>query len=206
MLEITHLTDRSITVLDDESNFARWEFDMSILSLLGHQLTRSACASNDLPTLSDFQFDIVYQRARRYVSKGKSIAGLDVGRRTCNHLVSYPELIRSQDIAFLSIRIVKQGNPGGPIRVILNRSHMGRDLSFVTFEIDDPILFLVASPSVPGRDPAVAVPSSALLQRQEEAPLRGGGCDLSKRRDLLKPSGRRGGSVFFNRHLLLLQK
>jgi hypothetical protein len=200
MLEIAHLTDRGIAVLDDESNFAGWEFDMSILSFLGHQLTRSACASHDLPTLSDLQFDIVDQRAGRYVSKGESIPRLDVSRRACHHLVSYPELIRSQNITFLSIRIVKQRNPGGPIRIILNGNHVGRDLSFVAFEIDDPIPFLVASPSVPGRDPAIAVPSSTLLQRQEEAPLRGDGGDLSKRRDRLKPSGRGGGSVFFNSH------
>jgi hypothetical protein len=146
---------------------------MGILSLLGHQLAITPCASNDLATLSHFQFDIVNQRARRDVPERQGIARFNVSRRACDHLFAQLKLRGCEDIPFLPIRIVKQGDPRGSIRVIFNGSYSGGYLSFVPFEVDDSILFLVGSPFMPSRDSAVGVPSSALLEREKKALLRG---------------------------------
>ena len=161
---------------------------MGILSFLGHQLTITSCTSDDLATLSHFQFDIVNQRACRDVTQGKGIARFDVSRRACDHLYPYVKLRRSENIPLLPIDIMKESDPGGSVRVVFDGCHFGRNFSFVPFEIDEAILPLVASSAMPGRDPSIAVPSSSLLHREKEALLRSEGGDLLKGRYGLKPS------------------
>ena len=107
MLEVAHLTDGGITILEDQSNFTRREFDMGIFPLLRHQLTIGACAAHNLATLSYLQFDIVNQCPRWDVSEWKGIPRLDVSGRARNHSVSHFQLIRSKDIPFFTIRVVK---------------------------------------------------------------------------------------------------
>jgi hypothetical protein len=78
MLKIAHLADGGIAILEDQSDFPRWEFDMSILPLFCHQLATGSCTSNDLTPLPYFQFDIMNQRARRDISEGKGIPRFNI--------------------------------------------------------------------------------------------------------------------------------
>ena len=107
MLKVAHLTDGGITILEDQSNFTRREFNMGIFSLLRHQLTIGACAAHNLATLSHLQFDIVNQGPRWNVPEWKGIPRFDVSGRARDHCISHFQLIRSKDIPFFTIRVVK---------------------------------------------------------------------------------------------------
>ena len=190
MLEIAHLTDGGITILEDQPDFTGRKLDMGIFPFFRHQLTISSCAPDDLATLSHFQLDIMNQRASGNIAQGKGIAGFDIGRRASDHLIPRSKLGGGKDISLLPIGIVKQGNPRRSVRIIFNGSHLGRDLPFVPLEVNQPISSLVASSPVPGGDSSVAVSPPRLLQRKEKAPLRRRGSDLLKRGDRLKSSFR----------------
>ena len=88
MFKVAHLTDGGITILEDQPNLARRKLDMGIFPFLRHQLTIGSCAPDDLATLSDFQFDVMNQRASGNISEGKGIARFDIGCRACDHLIS----------------------------------------------------------------------------------------------------------------------
>jgi len=68
MLKIADLTDGGKTILEDQSDFTRREFDMGIFPFLGHQLTISSGAADDLATLSYLQLDIMNQNACRNIA------------------------------------------------------------------------------------------------------------------------------------------
>ena len=107
MLKVAHLTDGGITILEDQPNLTRRELDMGIFPLLRHQLAIGTCAPHDLTTLSYLQFDIVNQRPCWDVSERKGIARFDVSSRARDHFISHFKLIRSKDITFLTILVVK---------------------------------------------------------------------------------------------------
>jgi hypothetical protein len=111
MFEVAHLANGGITILKDQPDFTRGEFDMGVFSFLRHQLARGPCAPNDLAALSHFQLDIVNQRTCRDISEGQGIARFNIRRLAGDHLLSNPQLRRGEDISFFPISIVKQGNP-----------------------------------------------------------------------------------------------
>ena len=78
MLEVAHLADGGITILENQPNFTRGKLDMGIFTFLGDQLSIGARSTGKLATLAQFQFDIMNQRARRDITKGKGVAGFDV--------------------------------------------------------------------------------------------------------------------------------
>jgi hypothetical protein len=116
-------------------------------------------------------------------------------------LFPYPKLGRCKDVSFLSIGIVKQSDPGRSVRVILNGSHSGRNLPFVSLEVNESISSLMPPSFVPRGDPPIAVSSSGLSQGKKKTPLRCGRGDLLKCGDGLKSFSRRGWSKLFDTHL-----
>ncbi len=111
MLKIGHLADGGIAILKDQPDFARGKFDVGILSFLRHQLAGGSRAPNDLAPFSHFEFDVVNECAGRNIAERKGIAGPNIRCRACDHLLPDPQLRRGKNISFLSVGIVKQGNP-----------------------------------------------------------------------------------------------
>src|SRR4030042_506258 len=149
MLKVTHLPDRGVTILQHQTNFAGGKLDMGVLSLLRHELAEASRAPNDLAALSGLQFDIMDQGTRRDIAEGKGIAGFDVSRGAGNHLIPDPEVGWGKDVPLLAIDIMKKGDPGRRVGIVLNRRHLPGDLSFVPFEINLPETPLVTPPPVP---------------------------------------------------------
>ena len=106
MFEVAHLANGGVTILKDQPDFARGEFDMGIFSFLRHQLAGGSCAPNDLTTLSHFHLDIVNQCARRDISKGQGIARFNIRCWACDHLPPNLQLRRGEDISFLPIGVM----------------------------------------------------------------------------------------------------
>jgi hypothetical protein len=120
MFQVTHLANGRVTILENQADFTRGKFNMGIFPLFGDQLTIRPCTSDDLSSLSQFQLDVVNQCTRRNISEGKGIPGFDIRCGTRNYPVPCLQLGRREDIPFLSVDIVEQGNPSGSIGIVLN--------------------------------------------------------------------------------------
>ena len=163
MFKIAHLANGGITILEDQSDFTRGKFDMGIFPFLRHQLAIGSCAPDDLATFSHFQLDIVNQCTCRDISEGQGIARFNIRRRACDHLLPNLQLRRGEDISLLPIDIMKQGNPGRPIRIVFDGGHLRRDLPFISFEVNHSIFSFVTSSPMPSGDSSIKVSSPCLF-------------------------------------------
>ena len=64
---------------------------------------------------------------------------------------------RCDDVTLFAVEIVDQGDVGRAIRIIFDLCNASRNTRFIAFEIDDPVMTLVASAAAPDRDPSVVV-------------------------------------------------
>ena len=80
MLNVAHLTDRGVAILENHPDFARGELDLGIFPLFCHQLTGGPGTPNDLASLSHFELDIVNQCPCGNIPQGEGIPRLDVSR------------------------------------------------------------------------------------------------------------------------------
>jgi hypothetical protein len=65
-----------------------------------------------------------------------------------------------KDISPFTVSILNQGDPGRPVRVVLDRSNDPRHSQLVPFPVDLPILPLMTASPTPSGDVAVMVPSA----------------------------------------------
>src|SRR6266540_1265713 len=82
------------------------------------------------------------------------------------------EAVRRQDVALLAVEVVEQRDPGGPVRVVLDRRHLGRHPVLVAAEVDDAVALLVATAAVPRGDAAVHVAPAGLRGGPQQRLLR----------------------------------
>ena len=112
---------------------------------LRHQLRLCASRPRHLAAFAGSKFDIVNDRAGRNVLQGKRIAGQDVGIRAGADRTSHFKTNRTDDVAFLAVRVVQQSNACRPVRIVFNGCHFRKDTKLVALEIDDPVSFLRAT-------------------------------------------------------------
>jgi len=150
------------------------------------------------------QFDVVDKGSQGDVLQGQGIARPNLHSGTRNQLVSGLESLRGQDVALFSVRIVKQGNVGGAVRVVLDAGHFGRNAVLVPLEIQDPVMTLVPSPPVSASHPAERIPSPRFLERDQKALFRLLAGDLFHGGVGHETSAGRGRFIAFDGHGLFL--
>ena len=64
---------------------------------------------------------------------------------------------RGDDVSLFAVKIVDQCNVSRAIRIILKLSDLARNTGFVTLEIDNAVMALMASAAASDCDPAIAV-------------------------------------------------
>jgi hypothetical protein len=107
VLQGTHLTNGGITILQNQANLTRRQFDMSIFSFLSNQLPIGSCGPGQLTPLPYLKLNIMDQRSCRNIPQWKGIARLDIGRWACDHAIAHVNFRGSQDISFFTVRVVE---------------------------------------------------------------------------------------------------
>src|SRR5262249_32083096 len=98
------------------------------------------------------------------------------------------------------VGVVEQRDPGRPVRVVLDRGHLGRNAVLAALEVDDPVAPLVAAALVARRDPPVDVPAAGLLDRRRQRLLGLALRDLLEGRDGHEAATGAGRLVLLQRH------
>jgi hypothetical protein len=160
MVEVADLTNRSFAVKQNESYFPGRKAYVRIAAFLREELRCSSGGSCDLASLAWSHLDVVDHGPQRDKAQWQGVSRENVSRRTGQDLSPDFELVRSQDIPFLSVLVVEQCDPCRSVRIVLDRGNLPRDFFFVPLEIDETVSSLVASPSIPGGDAAIVVPAA----------------------------------------------
>src|SRR5262249_15134296 len=79
--------------------------------------------------------------------------------------------IGGQDVSLLAIDVVQQGDAGTAVRVVLDRIDAGRHAILVATEINQTVLLLVPTTTMPGRDLALIVAATGLHLGAQQALL-----------------------------------
>src|SRR5256884_59867 len=88
-------------------------------------------------------------RADRDRARTQRVSGPDLCCGPRGDDVAHRQAARGQDVALLAVPVVEEGDPRGPVRVVLDAGHPGGDPVLVALEVDQPIPAFVAAPLVP---------------------------------------------------------
>src|SRR5690606_6533097 len=131
-------------------------------ALTSNQLCRTASRTGNLPTLTGLEFDTVNRASQRNVTQRQSAARTDRSVHTGQYLVTGTQTFGCNNVTTLTIGILEQRDVGGTVRIILQTLNNGLDAVFVTFEVDQPVMLLVATAFVTGRNTARIVAATSI--------------------------------------------
>tara|TARA_B100000700_G_scaffold293949_1_gene355433 strand:+ start:987 stop:1580 length:594 start_codon:yes stop_codon:yes gene_type:complete len=145
------------TVDTNPTHLGTRETQSGKLTLLGHQLHTGTRTTSHLAAATRLKFDVVQSRPDRDVPKRESVARLDLTALSRLEDLANLDALWRQDVTLLPIVVVEQQDSATAIRVVLNRSNLGRYPIFISAKIDDSVLALVAATTVTGRLASVVV-------------------------------------------------
>jgi hypothetical protein len=145
-------------------HFGRRQSQNSVASFFGDQLSAATCGPSQLCPFARFQLHIVNHCTQRDIGKTQAITRFYVSIAGSQHHVPHRKPNRSKDISFFAIPVVEEGNIGRPIRIVFNAGNFGRNILFVSLEVDDSITTLVSTTALPCCHSTTGVASSGLLQ------------------------------------------
>ncbi len=90
-----------------------------------------------MPALARLKFDIMNQRSDGDVRERQAVARADFGLRSGKERITDLDPERSDNVAFLAVGIIQQGQARCPVGVIFNRRDPGRDVLLITLEIQN---------------------------------------------------------------------
>src|SRR5262249_47923175 len=142
VVEVAHLTDGRHAIQMHQALLAGGQTHNRVIALFRHQLRLTTRATHDLTTAPLMQLDVVDHRAGWDIAERQRIADANLGLWSAHHTVADLEAVWRDDVAFLAIQVVQQGDARRTVRVILNREDIRRDAKLVALEIDQAILLL----------------------------------------------------------------
>ena len=178
MIDVAYLTDGRPAFDEDLANLPGGKADLGITLLLGHQLSVGACGTDQLTATPQLDLNIMDEGTKGDVFQRYRIARLDVSPVAAYDHVPHFHLRRGDNISFLAVPVVQQGNPGATIGIVLYRGHPGRHIRLVTSEIDQPVSSLVSASDVTACHSSVTIPAARPLQGSHQTLLGFGGGDF----------------------------
>gem|GEM_PF-1609664 len=162
VLIIADLTNAGPAFAMKLTYFPGRQFDRHIFSFLGHKLRRNTGAPYKLRSLADLHLNIMDNTAKGHVAHRQTIARFDVNRLPGNYDIAHFNPERRKDVSLFAVKVREQSQIGRTVRVIFDGRDLRRDINFFPFEINDPVLALVAAPDMPRGNTAVVVASTCL--------------------------------------------
>src|SRR5437773_1144856 len=95
----------------------------------------------------------------------------DVRPWSRHHRVADGEALGSEDVTLFAVRVVKQRDTGGAVRVVLDARDLRRHAELVAPEVDAPVAPLVPAALIPARDMALVVAATRARERLEQRAL-----------------------------------
>src|SRR5581483_344717 len=181
VLDVAELSDRGAADDQDLAHFARRHTHLRVLAFFGHQLSRTAGAAHEFAALAGTQFDVVDDRTDRNVLDRKTVAGLNVGRRTRLDDVADLQAQGRQDVPLLAVAIMQQRDARRTVRIVFERSDLGRNGIFAALEVDDAIHLARSAALMAYGDVTVEVAAGMFLAYLDQRLLR---LDLAQVREV----------------------
>ncbi len=179
MVAIRNHTYSSVTVDQYFTQFTRRHFQYCVFLFFVRQLSRCTGTSYHFTTLSGLQFNVVNHSTQWHIFHHQSISDLRSYFITSDDVCTHLNSLRSDDVSFLSIRILNQCDERSTVRIVFDRYYCCRNISLVSFEIDDTIMLLATTTHITHGTTTLRVTSSGFLLWLQQTLFRLVGSDLS---------------------------
>src|SRR5712692_4857708 len=157
VLDVPQLADRRAAPHLDDADATRGEPDLRVLAFLGHELRHAARRAHELRAATGLELHPVDRRAGRDVLERQAVAHARLGLGAGDDRVADLELVRREDVALLPVLVEQQGETGRAVRVVLDGSHNCGNSIFISLEVDDAVVALLAAAAVARGDAALRV-------------------------------------------------
>src|SRR5574341_699482 len=136
----------------------------------------------------------------RNMSQRESVPYLDLGLRTRHELLPDLKVGRGNDVSLLTVCIMKESDPCGAIRIVLDRRNLGRYPCLVPAEIDETIHLLVSAATMTARQSPRRVPPTGLPKGTQQPLFRFRPGQIGRVQNALEATARRCRLVGSDRH------
>ena len=153
LLGIADLANRCTRTQVNVANLSRRHTQLRIGAVLRDQLHAGAGRSSNLGSPTRLDLHRVDNGSHRNVAQRQVVAGLDVSTGTSLDAVALLQLLRSDDVALLTVGEVQQSDASGAVGVVLNVSDLGGHAVLIRpLEINESVGALVTTALMSGRD------------------------------------------------------
>ena len=172
MLDVADLTNSRVTVLVNPADLTRGEADLRVAVVHRHDDRRTAGTSHHLGTPPGSQLQIVNGKPDRDGLQRKAVTHLRGRLRPADNSGSDLQSVGGDDITFLTVFVLHEGQTGRANRILLDRDHLRLDSPLIPLEIDDTNLLLVSLPDSSTRHATIGIPPSGFLAAEDQVLLR----------------------------------
>ena len=157
MLGVSNLSDGRHANHRHLANFARRHSQLCMIALFSDDLCKTTCGADHLAAFSGTQLNVMNLCTERDILDRQRVSRQNIGFFAAQDHRSDRQSERCENVTLFAIEIIDQGDVCRAVRVVLKLSDLARNTGFVTLEIDDPVMTLMASAAASDRDPAVVV-------------------------------------------------
>ena len=143
VVHVAYLADGGHAVYGNVSQLAGRQSQKSHVVFLGHQLSHVAGGPGQLGALAGIQLNVVNEGTGGDIGQRQSVAGLDIRRGAGDYRVADLQAVGGDDISFLAVLILDQGDESGTVRIVFQGLDRSRYVKLLTLEIDDAVFSTV---------------------------------------------------------------
>src|SRR5262249_52089579 len=157
----------------DAANLAARQGQLGPVALAVGERRAAPGAAADLAAATRLQLHVMDRHAQGGLPERQAVADPRAPVRARRHRVPGLPPLGGEDVGLLAVRVLDEGDPARPVRVVLDREDVGRDaVPPVPLEVDQAVHLLVPAAAEPDGDHALVVPAALLLTRDEQRLLR----------------------------------
>src|SRR5690606_9159832 len=145
MLGVTYFTQRRTALDANFPHLTGLQTHSCVGSFPSDQLCRTTGGTGNLPTLTRLEFDTVNRASQGNVAQRQRTTSTDGSIHTRQHFIACSQTFGCNNVTTLAIGILQQRDVGGAVRIILQALYNGFNAIFITLEIDQTVMLLVAT-------------------------------------------------------------
>ena len=136
VVDIGNLTDCSVAIKSDDSNFTGGKSYLSFAIFFSHKLCCNTCGTNELCAFAGVKLDVVDECTYGDCRDGKCVAGFDIGVFTAVDNVVICEAYGSDCVFFLACFVLNECDVCCTVRVVFDTDNCFSTLVECTNEVD----------------------------------------------------------------------
>ena len=148
VVRVSYTTYSSLASTKNLTSFTRRQLDNAVVTFTRSQLCEVTSRANQEGALSWTKLDVVDNRTDRDILQRKRVTYFRSGFSARHQLVANFQSIGSDNVTFFTISVKQESDTSRAVRIILNRLYDCWNTIFLTFEVDETELSLVAATQV----------------------------------------------------------